>query len=115
MNEGTGLPTAHRNSAAAFSVRDLLDAELSSARRMANLQDLCARFTGQPLEATVASLHEALADRIDMEDYRRLHILISHLYHQCGASIPATAELCAEVNRAFGRRGDPAPTSPGGR
>jgi hypothetical protein len=75
---------------------------------MQHLQELCASFTGQPLDATVAGLREALADPIDVEDYRRLHVLISHLYHACEASIPCTERLRTEVNAAFSRHGEPA-------
>jgi hypothetical protein len=78
---------------------------------MQHLQELCGRFTAQPLDATVAGLREALADPIDVEDYRRLHVLISHLYHACAASIPCTERLRDEVNACLARRGEPA--SPG--
>lgn len=97
------------------TVRGLLDAELAGARRMQHLQELCADFTDEPLDATVAGLREVLDGRISMEDYRRLHVLISHLYHACGASIPLTRELCAEVNTAFTRRGEPTESVPEGR
>lgn len=84
-----------------YTVRDFLDANLAQSRRTRDLEDHAARFTGQPLDATVASLRTVLADSIGIEDYRRLHVLISHLYHWCGASIPLTATLRAEVNEAL--------------
>jgi hypothetical protein len=95
-----------------YTVREFLAADLAPARRMAALQELCEKFTGEPLDVTTASLRDALADRIGMEDFRRLHILISHLYHACGASIPLTTELRAEVNVSLARRGQPAGSAP---
>lgn len=96
----------------ALTVRGLLSADLAPSRRMQHLEELCAQFTGRPLDATVADLLDALSDPIDVEGYRRLHILISHLYHACGASIPATEKLRAEVNAAFKRHGEPAKATP---
>lgn len=98
-----------------LTVRGLLAADLAPSRRMQHLQELCGHFTPQPLDATVTGLRDALTDPIDVEAYRRLHILISHLYHQCGASIPCTEKLRADVNAAFRRRGEPARTTPEGR
>jgi hypothetical protein len=96
-----------------FTVRDLLDADLATVRRMEHLQDLCKRFTAQPLDATVADLRGVLAGPIDMESYRRLHVLISHLSVSCGASISLIIELRAEVNTCLKRRGEP--TAPAAR
>ena len=97
------------------TVRGLLDAQLPTGRRREHLQKLCEHFTGEPLDATVTDLRGVLAGPISMEDYRRLHILISHLYHSCGASIPLNDELRAEVNTSLKRRGEPARSAPGGR
>jgi hypothetical protein len=41
--------------------------------------------------------------------------LISHLYHACGADLILATRLCAEVNTAFGRRGEPTESAPGRR
>lgn len=79
---------------------------------MEHLEELCARFDSRPLDDTVADLRDALGEPIDVEDYRRLHILISHLYHACGASIPTTERLRADVNAAFKRHGEPARATP---
>lgn len=69
-----------------------------------------APFTGRPLKETIADLRHVLGQRrIDLEEYRRLHILISHLYHRCGADIPQTVALRAEVNRALRVAGDAEP------
>lgn len=97
------------------TVRGLLDAQLARSRRMGHLQELCGRFTGEPLEATVAGLRETLAGRISMESYRRLHILISHLYLACDAPIPLINQLRAEVNESLARRGEPTGPVAGGR
>lgn len=86
-----------------YTVREFLDADLDRLRRSADLETLVDRFTGQPLADTAADLRAALADGIDMEQFRRLHILISHLYHQCGANIPLTNELRNEVGQALAR------------
>ena len=86
-----------------YAVREFLDADLDRLRRASNLEALTARFTGQPLVETVADLRAALVDGIGMEDFRRLHILISHLYHQCGAGFQLTADLFAEVGDALAR------------
>lgn len=96
----------------AATVRGLLDAPLAASRRKEHLEELCGHFTGQPLDATVAGLREVLADRIGMEDFRRLNILISHLVNRCGASIPLNRKLRAEVDAAFARRGEDAVTTP---
>jgi len=84
-----------------YTVREYLDAPLDQLRRAADLEDLARRFTGQPLADTVEDLRQTLADGIDMEQFRRLHILISHLYHACGADIPLTESLRFEVGKAL--------------
>jgi hypothetical protein len=96
-------------------VRNLLDAELAPAQRMRDLHDICGQLTDEPLDATAADLREAIGGAIDMEGYRRLRILISHLYHACGADLILATRLCAEVNTAFGRRGEPTESAPGRR
>lgn len=85
-------------------MRGLLNAPLAASRRKEHLEEMCGQFI-YPLHVTVASLRSALNDPVSMEDYRRLHILISHLYHQRGASIPLITQLRAEVNSVFARRG----------
>lgn len=84
-----------------YTVREYLDAPLDQLRRAADLEELARRFTGQPLAATVEDLRQTLADGIDMEQFRRLHILISHLYHACGADIPLTESLRYQVGKAL--------------
>src|SRR6478609_1762013 len=70
--------------------------------RDSSMREELAPFTDRPLTETIADLrHELGQRRIDLEKYRRLHILISHLYHRCGADIPQTVALRVEVNRAL--------------
>jgi hypothetical protein len=100
-----------------FTVREFLDAGLATDR-MEHLKELCKRFTGEPLDATVADLREVLGGPISMEDFRRLHILISHLYHACGAPIPLMNQLRTEANASLARHREPtapAPVSTPGR
>jgi hypothetical protein len=86
-----------------YTVREFLDADLDRLRRAADLEGLVGRFTGQPLTDTATDLRGVLAGGIDMEQFRRLHILISHLYHSCGAGIPLTNKLRDEVGQALTR------------
>jgi hypothetical protein len=85
-----------------YTVRQYLDAPLGP-HRAADLEHLAKHFTGRPLADTVTDLRTELGAGIGMEHFRRLHILISHLYHQCGASIPLTTDLRAEVGQALTR------------
>ncbi|WP_031523125.1 hypothetical protein [Streptomyces sp. NRRL F-5123] len=88
-----------------YTVREYLHAPLAPGRRTAHLGELTVLVSARPLEATVADLRTALRAGIDIEAHRRLHILISHLYHRHGATIPETRRLRAEVGRALARRG----------
>lgn len=93
-----------------YTVREFLAAPLAPGRRTAHLGELTERVSARPLDATVADLRSALRAGIDIEGHRRLHILISYLYHRHGATIPATRRLRAEVGRALAqsREEDPA-------
>lgn len=88
-----------------YTVRDFLNADLAQSHRTRDLEAHAARFTSQPLDTTVTSLRAVLTGPIGIEDYRRLHVLISHLYQSCGASIPLTTRLRTEVNTALTRAG----------
>lgn len=90
---------------APYTVREFLDASLNQTHRAAELESLTQRFTGQPLADTVTGLRHALGGGISTEQARRLHILISHLYHRCNADFPLTTNLRAEVGQALTRRG----------
>jgi hypothetical protein len=86
-----------------MSVRRLLDAELRRFQRLADLEARVAAFAAWPLDATITDLRDVLATRlISMEDHRRLHVLVSGLYHQAGADLPLVNQLRAEVATALG-------------
>jgi hypothetical protein len=92
--------------ASQYTVRDFLDEDLPPFRRVRELEAMAAAFTGQRLDTTISSLRDVLGYPISLEDYRRLHVLISHLYHSCGADIPQTTKLRTEVNQALTQRGN---------
>jgi len=88
-----------------LTIRGFLDARLGSYDRQRELDALCARFTDRALHDTVADLREVLAGPpIDMEAHRRLHVLISYLYHACGAEVALTDALRAEVAHSLAAR-----------
>lgn len=89
---------------APYTVREFLDAPLAPGRRAAHLGELAELVSARPLDHTVADLRATLRAGVDIEGHRRLHILISHLYHQHGATIPATRRLRTQVGRALARR-----------
>lgn len=89
-----------------YSVREFLDAPLRPLQRTEDLDALCARFVDVPLEAVLSDIRRVLAAGVEVEEFRRLHVLISHLYHRCGADVPLTVTLRAEVGHALlARRG----------
>lgn len=85
------------------TVQGYLDAALG-AMRVRELELLADEFTSRPLADTVKDMRSVLESGIDLGGYHRLNILISHLYHRCGADIPLTTALRAEANAAL-RRG----------
>jgi hypothetical protein len=85
------------------SVRQLLDGELRPHTRLHHLTTLTGALAAAPLDETVADLRAALKGRITMEDHRRLHVLISTLYHQAGAGLALSDALRAEVTAALNR------------
>jgi hypothetical protein len=82
------------------TVTGLLSAELREPR-VRFLEGEAARFGGKPLDDTVAELRQVTASSLDGEACRRLHVLISYLYHHCGASFALTTSLQHEVNAAL--------------
>lgn len=86
------------------TVREYLDATLGTTR-IRDLERLANEFAGRSLAETVTDVRIVLADGIDLGDFHRLHILISHLYHRCGADIPLTEKLRAEARLSLSRRG----------
>lgn len=85
-----------------ITVLQLLDAE-GTRYGPQSLPELLKLFTPGDLDATASDLRQVLASerRIQLEDYRRLHILISHLYHQCGAELDLSSALRDELNAAL--------------
>lgn len=87
-----------------YTVREYLDAPLPPTRRLAALDQLLDRFAGQTLDHIVTDLRSTLAGGpVSMEDFRRLHILISRLYHDHDADLPLTRDLRDEVGQARAR------------
>jgi hypothetical protein len=82
------------------TVRSLLDMRLREPR-VRFLEDEVARFAGKPLDDIIAELRQVTASPLDAEAWRRLHILISYLYHRCGASLALITNLRHEVNTAL--------------
>lgn len=85
----TGAPT----------VRGLLDAKLRDPR-VRSLETEVTRVADRPLRDTVADLRTTLSEPITSEDCRRLHVLISTLYHRAGADLTLTEELRAAIETA---------------
>lgn len=82
----------------AETIRELLDVDPPRSGDRA-LQEVMNGFIGQDLGDTIDDLrHELAHGSLDLEGYRRLHVLISHLYHKCGATIEQTRALRDEVN-----------------
>jgi hypothetical protein len=82
------------------TVHELLEGPLREPR-MRFLEDEAAQFAGKPLDDTVAELRQVTAVPLDADACRRLHVLISYLYHHCGASLALTTNLRHEVSAAL--------------
>lgn len=95
-----------------MSVRRLLDSDLRPYRRVADLEALAATAAAGLLTDTVRDLRTVLASRrIGGEDHRRLHVLISTLYHQADAAFTLVNELRGEVDTALSVGRTPAPVT----
>lgn len=81
------------------TVRDLLDTPLD-APRVRSLEAACDQLAARPLEDTIAELRTAVAQPVTGEGGRRLHVLVSTLYHRAGASLELTKSLRAEIEAA---------------
>lgn len=86
------------------TVRGLLDARLREPR-VPSLEGAAARIAALPLDTTVAAIRDTLTAAVTGEDCRRLHVLVSTLYHRAGAPLGLTAELCDAIETARTRRG----------
>ena len=84
---------------ASGAVRTLLDALLREPR-VRSLEAEAARVASRPLDATVADLRSALRQPVTGEDCRRLHVLVSTLYHRAQAPLDLTEELRAAIEKA---------------
>lgn len=93
---------------APYTVRAYLTADLVSGGRVPHLVSLARIVVGQPLEDTVAEVRDIVAAGVGLEDFWRLHILISQLSHGCAADLDLTTELRAEVHAALATRHEPA-------
>lgn len=81
------------------TVRDLLDNSLPLPR-VQSLEVMCTRIARCPLDGTLADLRQALTAPITREAGRRLHVLISTLYHRAGVSRVLAEELRAAIEAA---------------
>jgi hypothetical protein len=81
------------------TVRALLDDPLRLPR-MYSLEAACARIADLPLDPTLAEMRQVIAQPITGEGCRRLHVLVSTLYHRAGASLALTEDLRAEIEAA---------------
>jgi monomeric isocitrate dehydrogenase len=89
-------------SIASPSVGEFLDRPLGRAARLQELTNAIADVTARPLDVTIDDLRTVIKSRrIGIEDQRRLHVLISGLYHRNGASQALVHELRVEVLDAF--------------
>lgn len=67
------------------------------------LEAAAAELSARPLPETVADIREVLTGPtpISPDECRRLHVLISSLYHHAGASLELTTVLRHEVSSAL--------------
>lgn len=85
-----------------LSIRDFLDRQLSPRSGVAELTKLSAEIAAQPLHETVADLRREIGHGVTTDDQRRLHVLISELYHRCpDADAALVDKLRAEVVSAY--------------
>lgn len=82
------------------TVRGLLDGPLS-VPRVQSLETACARLATRPLADTLADLRRVIArPPVTGEECRRLHVLVSTLYHRAGVPLSLTEQLRAEIEAA---------------
>ncbi|WP_146088173.1 hypothetical protein [Actinacidiphila yanglinensis] len=64
------------------------------------LEDACALLAQRPLDQTLAELDTVLGRPLPEDGGRRLHVLVSTLYHQAGAPLDLTEDLRARIEGA---------------
>ena len=93
----------HAADGARPTVRSLLDDSLCTPR-VQSLEAACAELAARPLDGTLAELRQVVARPVSPEECRRLHVLISSLYHHSSASLELTTVLRHEVSSALRTR-----------
>jgi hypothetical protein len=85
---------------ARLTVRSLLDTPLQTPR-VRSLEEACDQHASRPLADTLADLRRVIAGPpVTGEECRRLHVLVSTLYHRAGAPLALTERLRAEIEAA---------------
>lgn len=86
-----------------LSIREFLDAPLSRLGAVRELTDAAALVAERPLDEVDDDFRAEIASRpVDVDGQRRLHLLISQLYHLMdGFDSDRVAELRAVVVAAF--------------
>jgi hypothetical protein len=87
------------STARTVSVRALLTEALREPR-VHSLEAAAALLAAHPLAEVEGDLRTVLAMPVTGEDCRRLHVLVSTLYHRAGASLALTTELQAAIEAA---------------
>jgi hypothetical protein len=85
------------------TVRGLPDGPLP-VPRVRSLEMACDQLATRPLADTLAELGRVVARPVTGEECRRLHVLVSTLYHRAGAPLSLTEQLRAEIETAKSRR-----------
>lgn len=99
-----GAGRAGSGRSAADTVEWLLDRPLSRLGGVVELEAAATRVVQQPLDMLLADLRAVLsAWPISVEAQRRLHLLISHMYHHRSVTGDLAAELRAGVIHGFNR------------
>ena len=92
-------PPTRSRSHGVLTVRDLLSDPLRTPR-VQSLEAACARIADRPLDGTLAELRQVIAEPVTGEASRRLHVLVSTLYHRAGVALEMTIALRGEIEAA---------------
>ncbi|WP_405785119.1 hypothetical protein OG565_05495 [Streptomyces sp. NBC_00138] len=70
--------------------------------RVPSLEAACVRVAARPLDEVLADLRQIVAQPVTGETCRRLHVLVSTLYHchRTGVPLGLTEELRAAIQAA---------------